>query len=116
MTALSSSLGSATHYCTCLPQLSHLNRTLIPPPLSIIMKSKLNVYFQLEILVPCDVVAEAGGVLEGSVCVFLFQLKIGLEITVQGKCNFLLFILFVLCFSYAFVVYSISHEINLMYF
>lgn len=49
--------------------------------------------------------------------VFLFSSKkLRLGIIVQEKYTFLPVILFVLCLSYAFVVHTASHEINLMHF
>ena len=77
--AVCSGLVSVTCYCTCSPPLSNLNMILISPPFDVIVKSKLNfcefpvAYFKWELLVLCAEVAGVGRVLEGSVCVFLFQ-------------------------------------------
>ena len=73
--------------------------------------------FPLDLIVPYAVVAGSGGGL-GRECVFLFSSKKNQAGNYSPRKIYfpLPVILFVLCFSYAFVVYSASHEINLMHF
>lgn len=96
--------------------------TLISLQLSVAVKNKLNLYkfqyyiFQLELLVFHATVAGRRGILGRECLCFSFPVKNWAESYIQEKHYFLPVILFVLCFSYAFVVCNISHEINLMHF